>query len=76
MSKIKKILILTSKGGVGQQSICQAMHQHLSGLYELSKVNVTMEVMASFDPLSYLHKKLNTEVIYNCLIKKNYFFHA
>lgn len=74
MSKTKEILILTSKGGTGQQSVCQAMHQHISGLYELSEVNVTTEVMANFDPLSYLHKKLNTEVVYNWLIKKNHFF--
>jgi UDP-N-acetylglucosamine:LPS N-acetylglucosamine transferase len=73
MSK-QKILILTSNGGTGQQSVCQAMHQHLSVLYDLSEVNVTTEVMASFDPLSYLNKALNTEVVYNWLIKKNYFF--
>jgi UDP-N-acetylglucosamine:LPS N-acetylglucosamine transferase len=74
MIKAKKILILTSKGGTGQQSICQAMHEYLGELYELNEVNVTTEVMMNFDPLSYLHKKLNTEVVYNWLIKKNYFF--
>lgn len=73
MAKSNKVLILTSNGGTGQQSISKAMHEHLAKQYELIEVNVTTDIMVNFDPLKYLHKKLNTEVVYNWLIKKNYF---
>ena len=73
VAKSKKILILTSNGGTGQQSICQSMYEYLGEYYALSKINVTTEVMNNFDPLSSIHKNLNTEIVYNWLIKKNYF---
>lgn len=64
----RKLLLLTSDGGTGQYAVCQALQQQFSTQYDIVTLNMTTDALKR-DPLNYLHPKLNTEVVYNWLMR-------
>ncbi|MEM9242757.1 MAG: glycosyltransferase [Pseudomonadota bacterium] len=73
-TKKAKLLLLTSNGGAGQQSITQAILEYFNEKYEIETFNVTVDLIKGKDPLSTIKPELNTEVVYNWLIRKNHFW--